>query len=59
MNEIRKLGTRRQDAYWVNFITSLSGDPVGILPYERMDKEVLEATPTVIYSREIIFDMGF
>lgn len=53
VNEIRKLGTGRQDAYWVNFITSLSGDPVGRLPYERMDKEVLEATPTVFSTGQL------
>lgn len=47
VNEIRQLGTSRKDAYWVNFITSLSGKQVGRLPYERMDPEVLDATPTV------------
>lgn len=47
MNEIRRLGTNRNDAYWVNFVTSLTGKYVGSLPYERMDAEVLEDTPTV------------
>lgn len=47
VNEIRRLGTNRQDGHWVNFITSLNGKLVGRLPYERMDKAVLEATPTV------------
>lgn len=46
-NEIRALGTKRKDAYWVNFVTSLTGVHVGVLPYERMDKEVLEDTPLV------------
>jgi 2-polyprenyl-6-methoxyphenol hydroxylase-like FAD-dependent oxidoreductase len=47
VNAIRKLGTNRDDAYWVNFVTSLAGHYVGSLPYERMDAEVLEQTPTV------------
>jgi hypothetical protein len=47
VNEIRKLGSGRDDAYWVNFVTSLAGHFVGSIPYERMDAEVLEATPTV------------
>ena len=44
---IRSLGTSRGDGCWVNFITSLSGDEVGRLPYERMDPEVLDDTPEV------------
>jgi hypothetical protein len=47
VNEIRKLGSNRDDAYWVNFVTSLTGKYVGSLPYERMDAEVLEQTPNV------------
>lgn len=47
VNEIRKVGTSRKDAYWVNFITSLACEHVGKLPYERMDAEVLNSTPTV------------
>lgn len=47
VNEIRKLGTARKEAYWVNFITNLAGEHVGKLPYERMDAEVLNSTPTV------------
>jgi hypothetical protein len=47
VNDIRRLGTQRDDAYWVNFVTSLAGHYVGSLPYERMDAEVLEHTSTV------------
>lgn len=54
VNEIRRLGTNRHDGHWVNFITSLNGKLVGRLPYERMDKEVLEATPTVCW-RDILY----
>ncbi|KUJ14152.1 3-propionate hydroxylase [Mollisia scopiformis] len=50
VNEIRRLGTNRDDAYWVNFVTSLTGKYVGSLPYERMDAEVLEQTPTMIHN---------
>ncbi|KAJ5390086.1 FAD binding domain-containing protein [Penicillium cataractarum] len=50
VNEIRKVGTSRSDAYWVNFITSLAGEHVGKLPYERMDAEVLNSTPTMIHN---------
>ncbi|RDW65001.1 hypothetical protein BP6252_10652 [Coleophoma cylindrospora] len=49
-NEIRALGTKRKDAFWVNFVTSLTGVHVGVLPYERMDKEVLEDTPLMIHN---------
>ncbi|KAL4745610.1 hypothetical protein BDW72DRAFT_186380 [Aspergillus terricola var. indicus] len=47
---IRKLGTPRKDAYWVNFVTNLSGDAVGRLPYERMDPAVLDNTPEMIHN---------
>jgi FAD binding domain len=50
-NTIRRLGTSRKDAYWVNFSTSLAGDYIGSLPYERMDAEVLAATPLVSRSK--------
>jgi hypothetical protein len=44
---MRKLGSPRDDAYWVNFLTNLSDTRIGVLPYERMDPEVLDATPEV------------
>jgi 2-polyprenyl-6-methoxyphenol hydroxylase-like FAD-dependent oxidoreductase len=44
---IRQLGTKREDAFWVNFLTNLSGKAVGQMPYERMDLGVLEETPEV------------
>jgi len=46
-HKIRQLGTPRADAYWVNFVTNLSGEKVGKLPYERMDVDVLDDTPMV------------
>lgn len=47
VERIRQLGTTRADARWVNFLTDLSGEAVGKLPYERMDVGVLEETPEV------------
>jgi hypothetical protein len=57
VNHIRRLGTKRDDAYWVNFVTSLTGRHVGTLPYERMDPEVLEDTPTVRFSVTFSLDV--
>ncbi|KAF4333206.1 3-propionate hydroxylase [Fusarium beomiforme] len=50
VDHIRSLGTPRDDAYWVNFLTTLSGEVLGQLPYERMDKEVLDFTPEMIHN---------
>jgi FAD binding domain len=47
VGRIRQLGTKRADAFWVNFLTDLSGEKVGVLPYERMDSAVLDDTPEV------------
>ncbi|KAK5686538.1 hypothetical protein LTS10_002658 [Elasticomyces elasticus] len=49
-NEIRRLGTLRHEAYWVNFLTNLSGELIGRLPYERMDAAVLDDTPEMIHN---------
>ncbi|CAK7236556.1 hypothetical protein SEUCBS140593_009659 [Sporothrix eucalyptigena] len=48
--KMRKIGTPRDDAYWVNFVTNLSGERIGVLPYERMDAKVLDATPEIIHN---------
>lgn len=49
VRKIRELGTKRRDAFWVNFLTNLSGQRVGVLPYERMDVDVLNDTPEVSF----------
>lgn len=49
VKRLRSLGTKRADAFWVNFVTNLSGKTVGRLPYERMDVGVLEHTPEVCH----------
>lgn len=46
-NFMRSQGTSRTDAYWVNFVTNLSGRHIGRLHYERMDADVLDVTPEV------------
>ena len=48
--KIRSLGSQRDDAYWVNFVTNLSGERIGRLEYERMDPAVLESTPEMIHN---------
>ncbi|RKK12150.1 hypothetical protein BFJ68_g10180 [Fusarium oxysporum] len=50
IDHIRRLGTQRDDAYWVNFLTTLSGQALGQLPYERMDMGVLDFTPEMIHN---------
>lgn len=46
-NLLRKIGTPRDEAYWVNFLVNLSRERIGTLPYERMDAAVLDCTPEV------------
>ncbi|KAH8595335.1 FAD binding domain-containing protein [Bisporella sp. PMI_857] len=48
IKHFRQLGTRREDAYWVNFVTTLGGTYIASIPYERMDAEVLAETPLMI-----------
>ncbi|CAG8924026.1 unnamed protein product [Penicillium salamii] len=47
---VRELGTSRNDSSWVNFLTNLSGDLIGRIPYERMDPGVLDHTPEMIHN---------
>ncbi|KAI5198036.1 hypothetical protein E4T39_07019 [Aureobasidium subglaciale] len=49
-NLIRRLGTCRDDAYWVNFLPKLTAGPIGKLPFERMDVDVLEHTPEMVHN---------
>lgn len=44
---LRKKGTPRDDAKWIRFVTSLSGEEVGVLPFFRLEPDVLEITPEV------------
>ena len=47
---IRKLGTPRESGRWVNFVTTLAGETMGRLPYERMDVDVLDQTPEMFHN---------
>lgn len=47
VSAIRQLPAHRRDAMWVRFVTNLSGQQVGCLPYERMSLDVLDASPEV------------
>lgn len=47
MHTIRRLPAHRRDSMNVRFVTNLSGQQVGSLPYERMALDVLEASPEV------------
>ena len=50
VQKIRQLGTKRRDAFWVNFLADLTGQSIGRLPYERMDVDVLRDTPEMIHN---------
>ncbi len=43
---MRRRATPSQDGGWVRFVTTLAGQEIGVLPYERQDEQVLEVTPT-------------
>jgi 2-polyprenyl-6-methoxyphenol hydroxylase-like FAD-dependent oxidoreductase len=47
---IRREGTPRESGRWVNFVTTLAGEKLGELPYERMDVEVLDDTPEIFHN---------
>lgn len=47
---IRRRGTSRESGRWVNFVTTLAGDKLGELPYERMDTDVLDHTPEMFHN---------
>lgn len=48
--QIRREGTPRESGRWVNFVTTLAGEKLGELPYERMDVEVLDHTPEMFHN---------
>ncbi|RFU74708.1 fad binding domain-containing [Trichoderma arundinaceum] len=52
-NAMRRIGSPRDDACWVNFVTNLSGERIGVLPYERMDADVLDSTPELTVQQMI------
>lgn len=43
---MKRRGTPAGDGGWVRFVTTLAGEEIGSLPYERQDEQVREVTPT-------------
>ena len=46
VNAMKQRATPAEDGGWVRFVTTLSGEEIGVLPYERQDEQVREVTPT-------------
>ena len=46
LEAMKRRGTPVADGGWVRFVTTLSGEQIGVMPYERQDEQVLELTPT-------------
>ena len=43
---MKRRGTPAADGGWVRFVTTLAGEEIGTLPYERQDQRVRQVTPT-------------
>ena len=43
---MKQRATPAADGGWVRFVTTLAGEEIGVLPYERQDEQVREVTPT-------------
>ncbi len=43
---MKQRATPAEEGGWVRFVTTLAGEEIGVLPYERQDEQVLEMTPT-------------
>ena len=43
---MKRRGTPVGDGGWVRFVTTLAGEEIGSLPYERQDEQVRAVTPT-------------
>ncbi len=46
MAALKRRATPSEDGGWVRFVTTLAGEEIGVMPYERQDEQVLELTPT-------------
>ena len=46
MEAMKRRATPAEDGGWVRFVTTLAGEEIGVLPYERQDEQVREVTPT-------------
>ena len=43
---MKRRGTPTADGGWVRFVTTLAGEEIGVMPYERQDEQVRAVTPT-------------
>ena len=43
---MKHAATPMADGGWVRFVTTLAGEEIGVMPYERQDERVREVTPT-------------
>ncbi len=46
METLSRGATPAEDGGWVRFVTTLAGEEIGVMPYERQDEQVREVTPT-------------
>lgn len=46
MEAMKRRATPGRDGGWVRFVTTLAGEEIGVMPYERQDERVLDVTPT-------------
>ncbi len=46
MEALKCRATPAGDGGWVRFVTTLAGEEIGVMPYERQDEQVREVTPT-------------
>ncbi|KIV91823.1 hypothetical protein PV10_06320 [Exophiala mesophila] len=47
---LRAAGTKRDESRWVSLVTSMAGAELQKYPYERMDVDVLDATPEMFHN---------
>lgn len=47
---MRRLGSSVGDAFWVRFVSGLTGHEMGKLPYERQDDAVRDVTPEPLFN---------
>ena len=46
LEAMKRAATPMADGGWVRFVTTLAGEEIGVMPYERQDERVREVTPT-------------
>lgn len=46
LEAMKRRATPTKDGAWVRFVTTLAGEEIGVMPYERQDEQVRDVTPT-------------